>query len=250
MANYNQAPKLVHKGDKNSSCKNIIMIPNDLLQIIFNKLSGKQGNVIKLIIYLIGTIGDGSFSISEKHVCEATGMLKTAYIEARKTLKDLNWIELKNDKIYLNFDIIRGKKPYIKDFPRSFKEIHDAASPEEQKYMDVLLKRYDPKKNNSFAEEKYIELKSSKRLDCFIEYAHKMPYSDYLATVYWHMVSYEKKCNVGKACQICGSAKNIQVHHNKYDNRGWEHSVLNEDLVCLCRDCHSKFHNVGGEIDG
>lgn len=249
MANYNQAPVLIHKGDKNGNCKNITMIPNDLLQIIFNKLSGKQGNVIKLIIYLIGTAGDGSFSISEKQVCNVTGMLKSTYIEARKTLKDLNWIELKNGKIYLNFDIIRGKKPYIKDIPRSFKEIHDSASLEEQQYMDILLKRYNPKKDNSFAQEKYIELREVERLNNFIEYANKMPYSDYLATVYWHMVSYEKKCWVKNICQLCGTEKKLQVHHNKYNNRGWEHKFLNEDLICLCSSCHSKFHNIGGEVN-
>lgn len=248
MENYSKAPKLVHKGDKNGSCKNITIIPNDLLEIIFNKLSGKQGNVIKLIIYLIGTVGDGSFSITEKHVCNATGMLKSAYIEARKTLKDLNWIELRSGKIYLNFDIIRGKKPYIKDFPRSFREIHDSASPEEQQYMDILLKRYNPKKDNSLAEEKYVKLKSVERLCCFIEYTNKMPYSEYLATVYWHMVSCEKKRLAGNVCQVCGEKSGLQVHHNKYNNRGWEHQFLNEDLVCLCKNCHSKFHSAGGDF--
>lgn len=250
MANYKKAPKLIHKGSKNTDCKSIVMIPSDLLEVVFNTLTGRQGNVIKLIIFLIGTAGDGSFGISEKWICDKTGMLKSCYIEARKTLKTLGWVEVKNGKIYLDFNAVRGKKKYIKDFSKTCKEIYDSSSEKEKRFIDVLLSKYNKDQDNTSVEEKYAEILSAGKLNYFIAYANRMTYPEYLQTNYWHMIVCEKKYSVGEICQICGVEKKIQVHHNKYDHRGQEHLFLNEDLVCLCDSCHKKFHDIGGEIDG
>lgn len=43
-------------------------------------------------------------------------------------------------------------------------------------------------------------------------------------------------------CSICGTAKNLQVHHVNYENVGNEN--LEEDLVTLCRKCHAKVHEM------
>ena len=40
-------------------------------------------------------------------------------------------------------------------------------------------------------------------------------------------------------CKKCGSKKNLQVHHLTYEH--FKHEPL-EDLVTLCRNCHSKIH--------
>lgn len=72
--------------------------------------------------------------------------------------------------------------------------------------------------------------------------ANNILYKDFLETNYWKCVSREKKRRVSK-CQICGSDKNIQVHHNSYVHHGYEHEFIDEDLTCLCKDCHKKFHS-------
>jgi GTP cyclohydrolase I len=49
----------------------------------------------------------------------------------------------------------------------------------------------------------------------------------------------------GKECQRCGSIKNLTVHHidfKNYDTRlGGNHKI--ENLMVLCKSCHSKIHN-------
>ena len=44
-----------------------------------------------------------------------------------------------------------------------------------------------------------------------------------------------------KQCFVCGSKEKLHVHHKTYDR------LYNEeltDLVCLCKDCHEKVHNI------
>lgn len=117
MANYRQAPKLIHVGNKTSSNKNVLIIPQDIAIIICSTLSGKNGNALKLLMFLIGTIGDGSFKISESWIMKTTGMMKTSYINARKTLCDLGWVELEKGSIKLNFNEIRKRKASTIDSP-------------------------------------------------------------------------------------------------------------------------------------
>ena len=250
MENYRKAPKLLHKGNKDSGTKSFITIPQDLLTKIFNTLDGKHGNAIKLIILLLGTVGDRTFGVSEKWVTETCGFSQPRYIDARKYLRDIGWLELRSGTLYVNINAIRGKETYKKDFSRTCEEIYGSSSTKEKQFIDVLLSKYNKKQDNTSMEEKYAEILSAGKLNCFIAYANRMTYPEYLQTNYWHMVVCEKKYSVGEICQICGIEKKLQVHHNKYDHRGQEHLFLNEDLVCLCDFCHKKFHDIGGEIDG
>lgn len=70
---------------------------------VFNQLNGKQGNQIKLMSVLLGTAGDGSFAVSEKWICDRTGMDQSNYSRARKALIDRGWLRLENGKLYVNF---------------------------------------------------------------------------------------------------------------------------------------------------
>ena len=45
----------------------------------------------------------------------------------------------------------------------------------------------------------------------------------------------------GFVCKLCGSAKNLDVHHITYENLG--HEKLDE-LITLCRDCHTHKHSL------
>jgi len=111
MANYRQAPQLVHVGEKASKDTTVkLMIPMDIAIIFCNALSGKNGNAVKLLMFFIGTIGDGSFKVSESWIKHVSGMEKTAYINARKTLVELGWIKVEKGKISLDFDEIRRYK--------------------------------------------------------------------------------------------------------------------------------------------
>jgi len=66
-------------------------------------------------------------------------------------------------------------------------------------------------------------------------------YAEYLQSKAWKQIRAMKLSAVGK-CQVCGSKYNLDVHHNSYEHVGDEKNHLN-DLVVLCRDCHSLFHS-------
>ena len=48
----------------------------------------------------------------------------------------------------------------------------------------------------------------------------------------------------GNRCKICGSTKNLTVHHKLPVARGGKSSL--ENCVCWCKWCHCAFHNKWG----
>ena len=44
-----------------------------------------------------------------------------------------------------------------------------------------------------------------------------------------------------KVCFICGTAKELDLHHRTYKRLGCEHL---RDLVALCRTCHNEVHDI------
>jgi 5-methylcytosine-specific restriction endonuclease McrA len=48
----------------------------------------------------------------------------------------------------------------------------------------------------------------------------------------------------GWGCQVCGTLRNLQVHHIKFRSRGG--SDLEENLITLCVECHAKIHRGRG----
>ena len=97
--NFKQAPKLYHSGKKKQGI--FYQLPQDLIDIVFNTLDGKNGNQIKLMCVLLGTQGNGSFGVSEKWICERTGMVQQTYNKARKALIDRGWLKLEEGKLFV-----------------------------------------------------------------------------------------------------------------------------------------------------
>lgn len=112
----------------------------------------------------------------------------------------------------------------------------------------VQLKRIESKKrHNHFRCVKCREFES----DRFAMKAHNralrarelktMPYNEYLKTPEWQLRRKNHLRSAGYKCQLCNNGDTVlDVHHRTYENRGDEHY---RDLIVLCRDCHSKFHN-------
>lgn len=70
----------------------------------------------------------------------------------------------------------------------------------------------------------------------------KMKYTDFLETAYWKSIACHVINRDSNHCKICGSTKNLQVHHLTYKNHGDELHHL-DDLVTLCKTCHEETHN-------
>ena len=63
-------------------------------------------------------------------------------------------------------------------------------------------------------------------------------YNNYLRSPEWKE---RRKIALERAkhrCQLCNSAKHLEVHHRTYDR--FKHE-LPEDLTVLCQNCHQKF---------
>ena len=105
MANYNQAPVLRFNGQK--QLKNgFYTIPQDLTDIIFKEL-GNSSAQLRLMIVLLGT--KEGFGISEKWICDRTGLQKASYINARKALIERGWLTLGiAQELIVNIDSIKN----------------------------------------------------------------------------------------------------------------------------------------------
>ncbi len=115
--NYKQAPILVHNGFKKKlGCRNYYELPQELMRNVFNRLSGKHGNQLKLLIALMGTAGDCQFRVSQKWITDLTGMDESGYKRARKALAEMGWITHENGFIRVKFDEIWAARP--DDSPR------------------------------------------------------------------------------------------------------------------------------------
>ena len=67
-----------------------------------------------------------------------------------------------------------------------------------------------------------------------------MSYAEYLASAEWKIKRAAALERAGHRCQLCAyQGRNIEVHHNSYDNVGDERP---EDLIVLCTLCHRRHH--------
>lgn len=69
-------------------------------------------------------------------------------------------------------------------------------------------------------------------------------YHAYIKSSEWKRKAAERMKLDGYRCVKCGKAMNLCVHHLTYENLG--HEQL-EDLITLCKKCHSELHGVKEE---
>jgi 5-methylcytosine-specific restriction endonuclease McrA len=62
----------------------------------------------------------------------------------------------------------------------------------------------------------------------------------YLKTDHWKELKHKKLQSQNK-CERCDNPNNLDVHHLRYKHL---YDVLEEDLMVLCRKCHSDEHDV------
>jgi len=65
-------------------------------------------------------------------------------------------------------------------------------------------------------------------------------YKKYLQTEEWKAKANACKKLADYKCSKCDNTSNLHAHHNTYERVGEE---LQEDLECLCSECHAKEHN-------
>jgi len=69
----------------------------------------------------------------------------------------------------------------------------------------------------------------------------KLFFNAYLSSETWANNRKLRLEHDGFKCQICGSGKNLSVHHITYERLGDEDL---SDLITVCADCHKKIHET------
>lgn len=124
MPNFNQAPKLKFDGQKHTG--QYYAIPQDLADIIFNKL-GNSSAQLRIMMVLIGT--KEGFKISDKWICDRTGLLHPSYITARKALVKRGWLTLDAAKdITVNINAIYAENSSNTTLPKEEETKEDCSN--------------------------------------------------------------------------------------------------------------------------
>jgi len=72
-----------------------------------------------------------------------------------------------------------------------------------------------------------------------------LTYAEYLRTEHWQFVRQAAIWAARGRCMLCGSERDIEVHHRDYDCLGNE---TPDDLAVLCRKCHEAY-SIGSVED-
>jgi rRNA maturation endonuclease Nob1 len=81
----------------------------------------------------------------------------------------------------------------------------------------------------------------SKKVEQFKNDRQKEYREKYLTSDRWQAVRTVALQRAEYKCQVCNDDKKLDVHHRSYKNKGTREEI--NDLVVLCRDCHSLFHD-------
>lgn len=89
------------------------------------------------------------------------------------------------------------------------------------------------------------KFKKPKKNIAKVRNGRKLTYKKYIKSKLWEIRKNKLFQKFGRFCMKCQSAKQISVHHLRYDNNefGIEKDI---DLVSLCWPCHDMFHKIYG----
>ena len=159
-----------------------------------------------------------------------------AYSLSRDQLRHLiDTGKLKTEKLFMGKSRTRNFKYIIPETELSKLTEHKLREPQasENAQPDYYEKRAQEKRER---EERWQE--EAQRL---AEERRKFTsYYDYLRSDEWQRKRRARLKHDGYRCQMCGSGKQVEVHHICYDHLRKGAEI--DDLVTLCHDCHRKVH--------
>ena len=84
------------------------------------------------------------------------------------------------------------------------------------------------------------EILDDERLLAQRTFSERRNYNEYIRSEEWKAVRRERLRLDGYKCVLCGTGINLQVHHISYEHLRQPEEI--DDLVTLCRSCHSHVH--------
>lgn len=173
-------------------------------------------------------------------ICSDCGTLNVAPLSKTRTL---NYIKTGEFCCAFCREARKEKEKQL----RAEQAVHNSALTQER--TDLFIRSYlDPnrswRQNATYADKRNAILQPFVDYDTVASYIKSMDYRDFLQTPYWDFVASMKKYRADYKCELCGATKCLHVHHKSYENHGREHTSKGlKDLIVLCKDCHSKFHD-------
>ena len=187
---------------------------------------------------------DGAYFFADVK-CSCCGKVITKALSKTKIIAYVNDVRQKRDKFLCNECYLESERKRLE------KESQEKVSYAEQKkdntkyYIDNYL---NPNKSWKDGVKPYEKRESLRAIYVdwqeIKEYICGMDYHEFLMTPYWKAIADSVKRYHNHKCQLCGGTEGLSVHHASYENHGDELHHL-KDLICLCKDCHEKFHEVG-----
>lgn len=71
-----------------------------------------------------------------------------------------------------------------------------------------------------------------------------MNYKEYLTTDVWHKLRESRLEHDGYACVLCGSDKDLVVHHMHYPMKNKQRNDTTKNILTLCSKCHELTHGL------
>lgn len=94
----------------------------------------------------------------------------------------------------------------------------------------------DSQDETKFRQVFYEEIKTPKKYTLC-----KMGEDDFMVTEVWKKIREQRLTIDGYRCSVCGTAKNLQVHHIHYPEV-WGEEDVDNDLKTYCDSCHKILH--------
>lgn len=177
--------------------------------------------------------------------CGCCGNMVKLLLSKTKILQHINDIRQNRNKIICDDCHLEAERKRLEQQRKEMEKHTFTVSANTQHYIDIYL---DP--NNSWKEGIKPYQKRKDLQDTCVDwgkikdYICEMDYHDFLQTPYWKGIAENVKRFHDYRCQLCDGTEGLSVHHKNYDIHGDEIHHM-KDLVCLCKDCHEKFHEVG-----
>lgn len=108
-------------------------------------------------------------------------------------------------------------------------------------YKPLLCEKCQQEKNKMRQQQQAEWDTHNKARALRIQELQNMPYGEYLQTEEWNQTRQAALKRAKYACQLCNADHiELHVHHRTYERLGQEYA---RDLIVLCKQCHSKFHD-------
>lgn len=187
---------------------------------------------------------EGAFYFADVK-CKYCGKVITKQFSKTKLLEYVNDVRQKRDKILCTDCYLEEERKRLENESKERISWEEKKEKNTEEYINNYLNPDNswndgikPYQKRQYLREAYVDWKKIK------EYICDMDYHEFLKTPYWKAIAESVKRYHNYTCQLCNGTEGLSVHHKTYENHGDElHNM--KDLICLCKHCHEKFHEIG-----